>query len=92
MQHGSGFRRCPQPVHDGWAEAAPFDRIIVTAAARAVPETLLAQLAPGGRMVIPLGGPTDTQSLDLIVKDEGGRATRRGLLPVAFVPMTGGTR
>ena len=78
--------------HEGWAEEAPFDRIVVTAAARGVPESLVAQLAPGGRMVIPLGAPHDTQSLTLIVKDADGHATRRGLLPVAFVPMTGGTR
>lgn len=78
--------------HAGWPDGAPYDRVIVTAAARAVPPALVEQLAPGGRMVVPIGAPHETQSLELIVKDADGAATRRGLLPVAFVPMTGGQR
>ena len=70
----------------GWPEAAPFDAIIVTAAPDHVPAPLLAQLAPGGRMVIPVG--QDRQSLTLISRDDDG-VTRRNLLPVLFVPMTG---
>jgi protein-L-isoaspartate(D-aspartate) O-methyltransferase len=71
----------------GWPEHAPFDRIIVTAAAPHVPQPLIDQLKPGGRMVIPVarrGG----ERLNLIIKDERGRVSRRELLPVRFVPMT----
>ena len=71
---------------DGWPDQAPFDAIIVTAAPDHVPAPLLAQLAPGGRMVIPVG--QDRQSLTLITRDDDG-VTRRNLLPVLFVPMTG---
>ena len=72
--------------YQGWPDAAPFDAIIVTAAPDHVPAPLLAQLAPGGRMVIPVG--QDRQSLTLITRDDDG-VTRRNLLPVLFVPMTG---
>jgi len=73
----------------GWKEQAPFDAIIVTAAAGHVPPPLVEQLRPGGRMVIPIGGVFVVQQLMLIVKDEEGRISSRSILPVRFVPMTG---
>src|SRR6186997_1103921 len=76
----------------GWEEAAPFDGIIVTAAASQIPPPLIQQLKPGGRMVIPLGAPFALQHLVLVERDAEGRVTTRQLLPVAFVPLIGGTR
>jgi len=73
----------------GWPEAAPFDGIIVTAAASHVPPPLVQQLKPGGRMVIPVGGRFTLQYLMLVEKDAEGRVTTRQLLPVIFVPLTG---
>jgi protein-L-isoaspartate(D-aspartate) O-methyltransferase len=73
----------------GWPEQAPFDAIIVTAAASDVPPALIEQLRPGGRMVIPIGPPYGDQDLLLITKDAAGAVTRRVILPVAFVPLTG---
>jgi len=73
----------------GWPEHAPFDAIIVTAAAPDVPPALLEQLGPGGRMVIPVGPVHGDQELLLITKDAAGTVTRRTILPVAFVPLTG---
>jgi protein-L-isoaspartate(D-aspartate) O-methyltransferase len=73
----------------GWPERAPFDGIIVTAAAAAIPEALPAQLRNGGRMVIPIG-PRDTQELLLIEKSPAGKVSQRSLLRVAFVPLVGG--
>ena len=69
----------------GWKEEAPFDRIIVTAAPKKVPEELLKQLAPSGKMIIPLGG--DFQNLFLFEKNSKSELTQKLLLPVAFVPM-----
>ena len=74
----------------GWAEHAPYDGIIVTAAGPTVPPALVAQLRPGGRMVIPLGEPFSDQMLTLVVKDADGNVTHKDALPVAFVPLTGG--
>jgi protein-L-isoaspartate(D-aspartate) O-methyltransferase len=74
----------------GWPERAPFDAIIVTAAARDVPPALVEQLRPGGRMVIPVGPPHGDQELRLITKDVDGTVGRRSIIPVAFVPLTGG--
>ena len=74
----------------GWPEHAPFDIIVVTAAASHVPPPLIAQLKPGGRMVIPVGSPFLTQQLLLILKGEDGAVTSRQILPVIFVPLTGG--
>jgi protein-L-isoaspartate(D-aspartate) O-methyltransferase len=74
----------------GWPEAAPFDGIVVTAAAGQIPPPLVAQLAPGGRMVIPVGGPFATQQLVLVEKRADGRIATRQLLPVRFVPLTRG--
>jgi len=73
----------------GWPEHAPFDGIVVTAAASHVPPPLLAQLKPGGRMVIPVGSPFLTQQLVLIKKNKDGALITRQLLPVRFVPLTG---
>ena len=73
----------------GWPEAAPFDAIMVTAAASHVPPPLLEQLKEGGRMVIPVGGRFVTQQLVLIEKDRTGELTTRQMLPVIFVPLTG---
>ncbi len=72
----------------GWAAHAPFDAIIVTAAAGHIPPPLIAQLKPGGRMVIPVGPRFMTQQLVLIEKDVTGRVRTKQLLPVAFVPLT----
>ncbi|MEJ0020088.1 MAG: protein-L-isoaspartate O-methyltransferase [Acetobacteraceae bacterium] len=74
----------------GWPERVPFDAIIVTAAAQAVPPALLAQLRPGGRMMVPVGPPDGEQRLLLITKDAAGKVARRNLLRVAFVPLTDG--
>ena len=70
----------------GWTEHAPFDAIIVTAAAGQIPPPLIKQLAPGGRMIIPVGGRFATQSLMLIEKDKDGKIHSRSLMPVRFVP------
>ena len=74
----------------GWPEAAPFDAIVVTAAASHIPPPLVQQLAPGGRMVIPVGGAFATQQLRLVEKQPDGTVTSRQLLPVRFVPFTRG--
>ena len=75
----------------GGQDAAPFDAIIVTAAASHVPPPLIAQLKPGGRMVIPVGGGFALQHLMLVEKDAAGRVHTRQTLPVAFVPLTRGS-
>lgn len=72
----------------GWPERAPFDAIIVTAAARDVPPALLEQLRPGGRLVIPVGEAWGEQELRLLRKDAEGNVTSRTVLSVAFVPLT----
>jgi protein-L-isoaspartate(D-aspartate) O-methyltransferase len=74
--------------YGGWPAAAPFDAIIVTAAPAAVPQPLIDQLKPGGRMVIPVGAPSDVQHLLLVEKQSDGRTTTRRALPVRFVPLT----
>ena len=79
VRAGDGYR--------GWPEEAPFDGIVVTAAPERIPEPLLAQLAPGGRMVIPVGG--FFQELKVFSKDRNGKITEKDILPVRFVPMTG---
>ncbi|MCS7101068.1 MAG: protein-L-isoaspartate(D-aspartate) O-methyltransferase [Burkholderiaceae bacterium] len=68
---------------EGWPEAAPFDKIVVTAAPALIPPRLLSQLKPGGRMVIPTGLP-DAQQLVLVQKDEAGVVSTREILPVRF--------
>ncbi len=74
----------------GWPEEAPFDRILVTAAAPEVPPPLLAQLRPGGRMLIPLAAGRAGDELVLVEKDRRGRIRRHALLPVRFVPLVRG--
>ena len=73
----------------GWKDAAPFDAIIVTAAASHIPPPLIKQLKPGGRMIIPVGGRFMVQHLILVTKDEAGKVITRQILPVRFVPLTG---
>jgi len=78
--------------HFGWPEAAPFDAVIVTAAAGYIPPALVEQLKPGGRMVIPVGSVYGVQNLILVTKDDEGVVRTRNLLPVRFVPMLKGLR
>lgn len=73
----------------GWDEHAPFDAIVVTAAATHVPPPLIAQLKPGGRMVIPVGGRFTVQYLLLLEKTEAGEVLTRQITAVRFVPLTG---
>jgi len=75
--------------YDGWPEHAPYDAIIVTAAATEIPEPLIEQLKPGGRMVIPVGGPFMHQELVLVEKDEHEQLKFSDILGVAFVPFQG---
>ena len=72
----------------GWPEAAPFDRVIVTAAAPAIPPALLAQLAPGGRMILPVGPSPEAQVLRLVERGRDGATLVTDLLGVRFVPLT----
>jgi len=71
----------------GWPECGPFDAIVVTAAAGHVPPPLIAQLKPGGRLAIPVGGPFATQHLVLVEKEADGGVTTRQIIPVRFVPL-----
>ena len=73
----------------GWPEHAPFDGIIVTAAAQEIPPPLLRQLKPGGKLVIPVGEREGYQELLLVEVGEGGEISERSVLPVRFVPLTG---
>lgn len=81
VRHGNGY--------GGWPEKAPFDLIIVAAAPEEIPEALIEQLKPGGRLVIPVG--TYIQNLMIVEKKPDGSLTKRKVAPVAFVPMTGDT-
>ena len=88
-----GFANVEVRIGDGyygWAEHAPFDVIVVTAVASHVPPPLLKQLKPGGSMILPVGTRFTTQQLVLIRKAADGHITTRQILPVAFVPLTGG--
>jgi len=85
-----GYRNVTTKIGDGyqgWAEHAPFDAIMVTAAATEVPQPLVDQLKPGGRLVIPLGSPGRPQMLLLVEKREDGTTIRRNVLTVRFVPL-----
>ena len=75
---------------EGAGAYAPFDRIIVTAAALEVPEALTAQLAPGGVMVVPVGATSEVQSLIRLRKTEGESLVREDLMAVRFVPLLPG--
>ena len=74
--------------YHGWAEHAPFDAILVTAAPDQVPQPLIDQLKPGGKLIIPVGSPYRTQSLKLLEKHADGSIHTRDVLPVGFVPLT----
>lgn len=76
--------------YQGWKDAAPFDAIMVTAAAREVPPALIEQLKPGGKLAIPVGLPNGNQELLLIAKSADGKTQTRRVLAVRFVPLTGG--
>lgn len=78
--------------HFGWEGEAPFDAVIVTAAAGFIPPALVEQLKPGGRMIIPVGSVYGIQNLILVEKDETGKIRTRNLLPVRFVPLLSGLR
>ena len=84
VRHGDGF--------DGWSDAAPFDAVIVTAAAGFIPPPLVDQLRPGGRMIIPVGTVYGVQYLVLVEKAASGEVHTRQLLPVRFVPLLSGLR
>lgn len=73
----------------GWKEHAPYDTVIVTAAARTIPDALIEQLRPGGRMAIPIGTPYSSQTLMQVEKDRAGAVHSRNILSVAFVPLAG---
>ncbi|MBI4195137.1 MAG: protein-L-isoaspartate(D-aspartate) O-methyltransferase [Betaproteobacteria bacterium] len=86
-----GYRNIFAKIGDGyqgWPEHAPFDSIMVTAAPREVPQPLIDQLKPGGRLVIPLGAQSGAQTLYLIEKRPDGNVARRAVLAVRFVPLT----
>jgi protein-L-isoaspartate(D-aspartate) O-methyltransferase len=74
--------------YNGWPEAAPFDSIIVTAAAPSIPAPLIDQLKPGGRLVIPVGAQWEVQELLVVEKKADGATTTRRTIPVRFVPLT----
>jgi protein-L-isoaspartate(D-aspartate) O-methyltransferase len=76
--------------YKGWPEKAPFDGIVVTAAAPRVPQALVDQLKPGGRMVIPVGERWEVQQLLLIVRKADGSVEQKNVLPVRFVPLVPG--
>jgi protein-L-isoaspartate(D-aspartate) O-methyltransferase len=84
VRHGDGYA--------GWPKAAPFDAIVVTAGADSIPPALIEQLAPRGRLVMPVGDPFLDQELVLVEKDASGRIASRRLLPVQFVPLLRGVR
>lgn len=89
----AGYRNVITRIGDGyqgWREAAPFDAIMVTAAAREVPPALIEQLRPSGKLVIPLGSQEAYQELFVITKATDGKTQTRRVLAVRFVPLTGG--
>ena len=88
-----GYRNIEVRIGDGyagWPDKAPFDGIVVTAAAPRVPQALIDQLKPGGRMVVPVGGETDIQHLKLVTKRADGTVEEKRVLPVRFVPLVPG--
>jgi protein-L-isoaspartate(D-aspartate) O-methyltransferase len=84
VRHGDGYA--------GWPEEAPFDAIVVTAAADSIPPALIEQLAPNGRLVMPVGERFGYQELMLVEKDATGRLGTREITPVRFVPLLRGVR
>ena len=90
---GMGYRNIEVRIGDGyagWPEKAPFDAIVVTAAAPRIPAALVAQLKPGGRMVIPVGAEGTIQYLKLVTKRTDGSIEERDVIPVRFVPLVPG--
>ena len=88
-----GYKNIRTKIADGfygWKESAPYDAIVVTAAATQIPPPLIQQLKVGGRMVIPLGSVFQVQRLMVITKEPDGSITSENILPVRFVPLTGG--
>jgi protein-L-isoaspartate(D-aspartate) O-methyltransferase len=89
----SGYGRVKLRVGDGyagWPSEAPFKGVIVTAAAERIPPPLVEQLAPGGRLVMPVeDSVTGHQWIVVVAKDAAGRVSEQRMLPVRFVPMTG---
>jgi protein-L-isoaspartate(D-aspartate) O-methyltransferase len=77
--------------YGGWPEHAPYDIILVTAAPETLPPALVEQLAPGGRLIIPIGPTANTQELLLIQKREDGAIVTESIAPVRFVPLVGGS-
>ena len=89
--HRLGYDNVTVRIGDGyygWPEHAPFDAILVTAAVEHIPASLLEQLKPGGKLVIPLGREFATQALTLVEKNPDGGISQREVLPVGFVPLT----
>jgi protein-L-isoaspartate(D-aspartate) O-methyltransferase len=84
VRHGDGYA--------GWSEEAPFDAIVVTAAAESIPPPLLRQLGAHGRLVMPVGGESAEQELLLVQKDSAGKISSHEILPVRFVPFLRGVR
>jgi protein-L-isoaspartate(D-aspartate) O-methyltransferase len=76
--------------YQGWPEKGPFDGIVVTAAAPVIPQALVDQLKPGGRMVIPVGPSGGNQELVLVTKGADGRVRQKSVLAVRFVPLVPG--
>lgn len=88
-----GYRNVEVRIGDGyqgWPEKAPFDGIVVTAAAPRVPQALVEQLKPGGRMVVPVGERWEVQQLLLVVRKADGTVEQKNVLPVRFVPLVPG--
>ena len=73
--------------YQGWPDRSPFDRIILTAAPPELPQALIDQLKPGGKLLAPVGRTPLEQELMLVEKSKGGKITKRSVLPVRFVPM-----
>ena len=86
----NNIETCAGSGYDGWAEHAPYDGIIVTAAATHIPPALIDQLKPGGRLVIPVGPPYSHQELMLVEKGPQGESHVKSVLGVAFVPLVSG--
>lgn len=84
VRHGDGY--------EGWPEEAPFDRIILTAAPPEIPQSLIDQLKPGGKLLAPVGRSPWSQELVLIEKRPDGKLRRKSILPVVFVPMVKGKK
>lgn len=81
VRHGDGVL--------GWPGAGTFDGVIVTAAGIEIPQALIDQLKPGGKLVMPVGAPHETQDLVVMTRGEDGELSSRSTIPVRFVPITG---